>query len=269
MTERSTDIDRLWRTYVRRRDQRSRDRLIVHYAPLVRFVASRVASGLPQSVEHGELVSAGMFGLIDAITKFEPERGFKFETYAMARIKGAILDELRAIDWVPRSVRSKARQLERAHQRLEAELHRTPTDEELADALGIELSDLHDLTRQVSMAGLIALDEVMGGGESGEAATLGDLLPSRTAGPTEVIEWQELRHRIAGEIDRLPDREKLVLTLYYYEGMTLAEIGRVLEVTESRICQIHTKAVVHLKALLAAAERDLTALHAHRRSSAD
>ena len=258
------DIDRLWAEYEVARSQKTRDRLILHYAPLVKFVASRLAAGLPQSVEEAELVSNGMFGLIDAITKFEPERGYKFETYAMARIKGAILDELRSYDWVPRSVRSKARQLERAYLRLEARLHRAPTDTELADELGLPEVQLQAMMGQVSMVGVMALDETLAGGDAGEAITLGDTLADRRAGPLDVFESEETRHLMAGLIDDLPEREKLVLTLYYYEGLTLAEIGSVIDVTESRVCQIHTKAVLHLKTKLAAAERDTSALKAAR-----
>ena len=268
MTEHSSnvisDIGQLWSRYREHGLQDDRDRLIVHYAPLVKFVASRVAAGLPGSVEQPELMSNGMFGLIDAISKFEPERGFKFETYAMARIRGAILDELRSYDWVPRSVRSKARQMERVNQRYIARFHRMPTDEELGEELGLKAVQVHKMLRQVANAGLLALEDPLGT-DDGESATLGDLLSNDHNDPVDNYEHDEQRHVMAEQINQLPEREKLVLALYYYESMTLADIGSVLGVTESRICQIHTKAVMHMKARLAAAERDTGSLGAGKR----
>ena len=203
-----------------------RDQLIVHYSPLVKYVAGRVAVGLPQNVEQADLVSYGIFGLIDAIEKFDPGRGFKFETYAIARIKGTILDELRSIDWVPRSVRAKARSLEKAYAKLEGELHRTPTDAELADELDITDDQLQTMLGQISFVGLVALDEMLSGGDRGESATLGDTIADAGEGPVAAYEVEEMRHILADAINRLPEREKIVLTLYYYEGLTLAEIGR-------------------------------------------
>ncbi len=188
-----------------------------------------------------------MFGLIDAIEKFDPARGYKFETYAIARIKGAILDELRSIDWVPRSVRSKARTLERAMGKLEAEHHRAPTDSEVADEMGVSQQQLQTTLSQISFVGVAALDEMLSGGERGESVTLGDTVADSGAGPMGVYEVEEMRQILAESINRMPEREKIVLTLYYYEGLTLAEIGRVLGVTESRVCQIHTKAVLRLR----------------------
>ncbi|MDG2112353.1 MAG: FliA/WhiG family RNA polymerase sigma factor, partial [Actinomycetota bacterium] len=255
MGRRHIDIDELWARYRAEHLSTDRDRLVLNYSPLVKFVASRVGAGLPQSVELNELISTGMFGLLDAIEKFEPERGFKFETYAMARIKGAILDHLRASDWVPRSVRTKARQIERAYARFESRFHRAPTTEELAEDLGLPIERVEEMMRQVANTGLVALDETVGG-DRGESITLGDTVADRGAGPVEMFDDDELRHRLGGLINQLPEREKLVLALYYYAGMTLADIGDVLGVTESRICQVHTKAVLHLKARLEAVERD-------------
>lgn len=254
----ATDLERVWVRYKRYDDQKDRDHLIVHYAPLVKYVAGRIAAGLPQSVDQADLVSYGMFGLIDAITKFDLDRGFKFETYAMARIKGAILDELRSIDWVPRSVRAKAKSVERAMAKLEGELRRAPTDEEIADELDIDPDALQTIYTQISNTGLVALDELLTfGGGSSDAMTLGDTLPDRSSGPGGVYEQVEMRQLLAQAINRMGEREKIVLTLYYYENLTLAEIGRVLGVTESRVCQIHTKAVLHLRSRLAAGEREL------------
>ncbi len=246
----------MWARYRDTASRSDRDQLIVNYSPLVKYVAGRVAVGLPQSVEHADLVSYGMFGLIDAIEKFDPERGFKFETYAISRIKGAILDELRSIDWVPRSVRAKARALERSYAKLEAEHARPPSDAELADALEMTEDQLQILLAQISFVGMAALDEVLAmGGERGEAITLGDTIADGGDGPVGSFEVEETRQLLATTINRLPEREKLVLTLYYYEGLTLAEIGGVLGVTESRVCQIHTKAVLHLRSRMVAAER--------------
>ena len=241
-------LDELWKEYKTTASQRARDRLIVHYSPLVKYVAGRVSVGLPQNIEHADLVSYGIFGLIDAIEKFDIERRIKFETYAIARIKGAIIDELRSIDWVPRSVRAKARSVEKAYSVLEAKLLRTPTDAEVAAEMGIGEPELHTLFTQISFVGLVALDEVLSVGDRGESATLGDTIADKGQGPVAVFEVEEMKQILAATINRLGDREKIVLTLYYYEGLTLAEIGEVLGVTESRVCQIHTKAVLQLRA---------------------
>ena len=250
------DIDRLWADYKRVGSRELRDQLIVHYSPLVKYVAGRVATGLPQNVDQADLVSYGIFGLIDAIEKFDLDRGFKFETYAIARIKGNILDELRSVDWVPRSVRAKARALEKAYSTLESKLHRTPTDAELADELDLTDDQLQTTLGQISFTGLVALDEMLSGGDRGDSITLGDTLPDSGVGPVAAYEVEEMRHILAEAINRLPEREKVVLGLYYYEGLTLAEIGSILGVTESRVCQIHTKAVIQLRARIAASERE-------------
>ena len=257
MRRRAPDLEELWTRYQAGEDPEARDQLLVHYSPLVKFVAGRVASGLPSSVEQSDLVSYGMLGLLDALAKFDPGRGFKFETYAIARIKGAMLDELRAIDWVPRSVRTKARRLEKAVAELQAELHRTPTDAELAAAVGVSDQELQAMLGQVSFTGLVALDELLGhGGNGGSAGTLADTLVDRGPGPLAAYEVEELRRLLAESIRALPERERTVVGLYYYEGLTLADIGGVLGVTESRVCQIHTKAVLSLRARMAAADRE-------------
>ena len=251
------EIARLWAEYKETGRRELRDQLIVHYSPLVKYVAGRVAVGLPQNVEQADLVSYGIFGLIDAIEKFDLERGFKFETYAIARIKGNILDELRSIDWVPRSVRAKARALEKAYSKLEGTLHRTPNDNELAQELDVTEDQLQTTLSQISFVGLVALDEMLSvSGDRGESVTLGDTIADTGEGPVAAYEVEEMRHILADAINRLPEREKIVLTLYYYEGLTLAEIGQVLGVTESRVCQIHTKAVLQLRSRIAASERE-------------
>jgi len=165
--------DGLWIRYAEAPSREIRDQLIVHYSPLVKYVASRVAAGLPQNVEQADLVSYGIFGLIDAIDKFDPDRGYKFETYAISRIKGAMLDELRSMDWVPRSVRTKAKRIEQANAKLEAKLGRAPSDEELADALDITLAELETMFTKISFVGVVALDEMLSGGERGDSMTLG------------------------------------------------------------------------------------------------
>jgi RNA polymerase sigma factor for flagellar operon FliA len=252
-----TVIEQLWADYKASNSRAARDRLIVHYSPLVKYVAGRVSVGLPQHIEQSDLVSYGIFGLIDAIDKFDTDRNIKFETYAIARIKGAIIDELRSIDWVPRSVRAKARLVEKAYAKLESELLRTPSDQEVADELGISEADLHGIFNQISFVGLVALDEVLSGsGDRGESTTLGDTIPDKGEGPVAAFEVEEMKQILASAINRLGDREKIVLTLYYYEGLTLAEIGEVLGVTESRVCQIHTKAVLQLRARMSEPERE-------------
>jgi RNA polymerase sigma factor for flagellar operon FliA len=251
-----TVIQRLWSDYKASGDRDARDRLIVHYSPLVKYVAGRVSVGLPQNIEQADLVSYGIFGLIDAIDKFDIGRNIKFETYAIARIKGAIIDELRSIDWVPRSVRAKARSVEKAYAKLEATLLRTPTDAEVAEEMGMTEQELHNVFNQISFVGLVALDEMLAGGERGESATLGDTIPDKGDGPVQAYEVEEMKQILAGAINRLGDREKIVLTLYYYEGLTLAEIGEVLSVTESRVCQIHTKAVLQLRSKMVEPERE-------------
>ena len=249
-------VDDVWAEYKATGGRHLRDQLIVRYSPLVKYVAGRVSVGLPHSIEQADLVSYGMFGLIDAIEKFDTERSIKFETYAITRIKGAIIDELRAIDWVPRSVRAKARSVEAAYANLEGTLLRTPTDAEVAAELHISEADLQSIFAQISFVGIVALDEVLSGGsgDRGESTTLGDTLADRGDGPMAAFEVEEMKQILAGAINRLGDREKIVLTLYYYENLTLAQIGQVLGVTESRVCQIHTKAVMQLRGRLTRGE---------------
>ncbi len=243
----------VWREYKSTGNQQVRERLILHYSPLVKYVAGRVGVGLPPNIEQSDLISYGIFGLIDAIEKFDIERAIKFETYAISRIRGAIIDELRAIDWIPRSVRYKAREVERAYASLEAELHRTPSEAEVAAQMGIKLEDLHQIFSQVSFVNVVALDELLSvGGEKGDKLSLVDTLrDTKAEDPVLAFESEETKYLLAKAINTLPEREKIVVTLYYYEGLTLAEIGQVLGVTESRICQMHTKAVLQLRGKLA------------------
>jgi RNA polymerase sigma factor for flagellar operon FliA len=216
-----------------------------------------VGVGLPPNIEQSDLVSYGIFGLIDAITKFDLAREIKFETYAITRIRGAIIDELRSIDWIPRSVRAKAKSVERAYAELQTTLHRTPTEAEVAAHMEISLSDLHAIFSQVSYVNVVALDELLGGGDKGEGVSLGDTLEdTRAEDPVMAFETEETKQILAEAINGLPEREKVVVTLYYYEGLTLAEIGKVLGVTESRICQMHSKAVIQMRSKMAEVVQD-------------
>lgn len=250
----ANDADPLWDAWDRSNSDEARERLIVNYSPLVKYVAARVGASLPRSVEQADLVSYGMFGLIDAVERFDRSRGFKFETFAIPRIKGAILDELRSMDWVPRSVRTKARNIERAIASLEGDLGRTPSDDELADKLEMSVDTLHDYLNDISAGGIAALDEVRSGSD-GETTTLRDLLADTGAAPGQRLEERETRRQLGEFLNSLGEREKAVLTLYYFEGLTMADIGQVFGVTESRVCQIHTKAVLLLRSKFAQADR--------------
>jgi RNA polymerase sigma factor for flagellar operon FliA len=237
----------VWQEFKETGSQSARERLILHYAPLVKYVAGRLGAGLPQSVEQSDLVSNGMFGLMDALDKFDPAREVKFETYAIPRIRGAIIDELRAMDWVPRSIRSKARGVEKAHAQLESKLGREPTDKEVAERLDMNMEELHEVLTQISLVSVMALEESVGG-EDGDQRSLIDTLADAAGGdPSTGLEGQEMRGILSAAINSLTEREKVVITLYYFEGLTLAEIGDILGVTESRVCQIHTKAVGSLR----------------------
>lgn len=248
-TEVDVAIRALWRQFVDEPQQRIRDRLVLHYAPLVKYVAGRVGTGLPTHVDVGDLVQSGIFGLVDAIEKFDPERGLRFETYAMQRIRGAILDDLRSQDWVPRVVRSRAREAERALERLGARLHRTPTDAELAAELEISLDDLRDLYGQLQLTSVVALEDLVAVGK--ESGSLVDTLPDDDAvDPVAALVDQDNRRQLAEAIAQLTERDRIVVSLYYFESLTLAEIGKVLGVTESRVSQLHTRAVLRLRAKL-------------------
>jgi RNA polymerase sigma factor for flagellar operon FliA len=244
---RELDIEQMWQRWFDSKDPQARDRIIVHYSPLVKFVAGRVGAGLPSSVDAGDLVSAGVFGLIDAVERFDPERGVKFETFAVPRIRGAVFDGLRSLDWVPRSVRSRAREVEGAFTELEGRLGRAPTDEELSGHLKISATEFQKWLSSIASTTVGPLDRALVAGAEPRALT-GDVPDS----PAAMVEEGEVRRLVKAELRRLPEREKLVLSLYYDEGLTLAEIGTILGVTESRVSQIHTKAVLHLRSRLSA-----------------
>jgi RNA polymerase sigma factor for flagellar operon FliA len=246
------ELKDLWRRYKTAGDDHARERLVVAYSPLVKYVSGRMASGLPAHVEEADLISYGLVGLISAIERFEPEREIKFETYAITRIKGAIIDELRSLDWVPRSVRSRARDIERANAKLEHRLQRAPTDDEMAVELGMTVEEFQEALLQISNSTVAALDELWTVSDaSGDSVSLLDTLQDPGApDPALVMDATDLKDRMADAIARLPEREKLVVALYYYENLTLREIGEVLGVTESRVSQLHTKAVLRLRGRL-------------------
>jgi RNA polymerase sigma factor for flagellar operon FliA len=243
----------LWRRFKGTGDVHARERLVIAYSPLVKYVAGRMASGLPAHVEEADLISYGLVGLINAIERFEVEREIKFETYAITRIKGSIIDELRSLDWVPRSVRARAREIEKANAKLEHQLQRAPSDEEMAAELKMGVDEFQDALVQISNSTIAALDELWSVSDSsGDAVSLLDTLTDESApDPAAVMDQTDLKDRVADAIARLPEREKLVVALYYYENLTLREIGEVLGVTESRVSQLHTKAVLRLRGRLA------------------
>jgi RNA polymerase sigma factor FliA len=242
----------LWRRYKDDRDEKARERLVLAYAPLVKYVAGRMSSGLPSHVEESDLISYGLLGLISAIERFEPEREIKFETFAITRIKGSIIDELRSLDWVPRSVRTKAREIERMNAKLEHKLHRAPTDKEMAEGLEVTVEEFQESLVRISNSSVVALDELWTVSDSsGDQVSLLDTIQDpQAADPATEMDTTEMKDRLADAIARLPEREKLVVALYYYENLTLREIGEVLGVTESRVSQLHTKAVLRLKSRL-------------------
>ncbi len=252
------ELRALWRRFKASGDPTARERLILTYAPLVKFVAGRMRSALPAHVEESDLISYGLVGLIGAVERFDPDRGVKFETYAVSRIKGAVIDELRHQDWVPRSVRSMAREIERNASELEHRLQRVPSDAELAEALEMGVGELHETLTQISNSSIVALDDMWAVGADSDALALIDTIGDiRAADPASDLDSHETRDALGDAIARLPEREKIVIALYYYDGLTLREIGEVLGVTESRVSQLHTKAVLRLRGSVRAGARSV------------
>ena len=250
----AVELRELWRACKERGDERARERLVVAYSPLVKYVAGKMSSGLPSHVEEADLISYGLVGLIGAIERFDLDREVKFETYAVSRVRGAIIDELRSLDWVPRSVRAKARNVEKVHTDLERALGRGPSEEEMAERLEVTIDEFRSTLLDIANSSVLALDDLwtIGDGDGGQVSLLDTVRDPHAADPEREIDALELKDRLAEAIESLTDRERLVVALYYYEGLTLREIGQVLGVTESRVSQLHTKSVIGLRSHLQA-----------------
>lgn len=243
-------VESLWKDYEKSKDAKIKEQLITNYVSLVKYVAGRMLISLPPSVELGDLEGAGVMGLIDAIDRFDPHYGVKFESFAIPRIKGAILDELRKLDWVPRSVRSKARELERVIHTIENEKGGPATDEEIVERLNVTMEEYYNLLKDIGVSSLLSLDDRITDQDGGEANLLEVIEDDRVEHPVEALGREELKELLIHAIDDLPETERLVIALYYYEELTLHEIGQVLQLSESRISQIHTKTILSLKAKL-------------------
>ena len=243
--------DELWLEFKKTKSPQLRDKFIRQYMPLVKYVAGKVSVGMPGSVDFDDLVGYGQFGLLDAINKFDPEKNVKFKTYAVTRLRGAIFDELRTLDWVPRSVRQKSREIEDTIVQLESKLGRPASDSEVAGAMGISEDEYHQTILKVSGTSVLSLNDVWYSGEESEHVSIGDCIESPSSlNPDVIVEREEIRRVIIEAINELPEKEKMVLVLYYHEDMTFKEIGQVLEVSESRVSQLHTKANLRLRAKL-------------------
>ena len=250
--------EELWKTYRKTKDPSVRNRLIKQYLPLVKYVAGKLAVGMPQNVEFDDLVSYGVIGLFDAIEKYDPGKHVKFKTYAVTRVRGSIFDQLRQLDWVPRSVRQKTRELEDAVRRLEAQYGRAATDQEIAREMGVSSREFEKMILKISGTTMLSLNDVWYSGEDNDRMSIGDSIESpQNRNPDSIAEKKEIKRVIVDSINELPDKEKKVLVLYYYEDLTLKEIGAVLGVTESRISQLHTKAITRLRSRLTNVKRGI------------
>lgn len=245
-------LDALWQEYKETDSKIAKDKLLVEYAHLVKYITNRLVLNLPSSVSRNDLISSGIMGLIKAVETFDPGRGFKFETYAGHKIRGAILDELRALDWVPRSVRQKSRELQRVYAKLENELGRAPYDDEVCKEMNINLKEFEDLLTEVTPTTIISLEEAMPdkGSDSKEIRIIETIEDPGSDNPLRELGFNELKEMLKDTIANLPEKEKLVIALYHYEELTLKEIGVVLDITESRVSQIHSKAILKLRAKL-------------------
>lgn len=242
MTE--TERNKMWDEYVKNRSMEIRDKIILEYASLVKIVAGRLSMYLGYNVEYEDLVGYGIFGLIDAIDKFDVKKGNKFETYASLRIRGAILDQIRKMDWIPRSLRQKQKKMDTAISELELSMGRTPTDIEVAENLGISEEEYNIWQGQTKVSNLISLDEFV---ENAGERNVEPVKSSQQEQPEKVVERNELKKILAETLDILTDKERKVILLYYYEELTLKEISSILEVSESRVSQLHTKALQKMK----------------------
>ncbi len=243
-------IDDLWLRYAATRDATLREKLILQYAPLVKYVVGRLAINLPTVVDSDDVISYGILGLLDAVDRFDPNRGIKFETYAIARVRGSIIDNLRALDQIPRTTRQRAREIEAAYTDLESKLSRPPTDEEVAAHLGIELDRFHQLLLR-STATTLSLDSATEFDENSAPISRGDLIEDKESpDPVDLAERKEVMGELIKAVQHLPERERLVLALYYNEELTMKEISRVMDISESRVCQLHAQALVRLRSYL-------------------
>ena len=243
--------EELWIEFRKTRSPELRDVFIRKYMPLVKYVAGKVATGMPGNVEFDDLVGFGQFGLLDAINKYDPDKNVKFKTYAVTRIRGSMIDELRVLDWVPRSVRQKAREIEDAIMQVESKLGRPATDAEISDSMGISEDEFQQTIMRVSGTSVLSLDDVWYSGDDSDHVSIGDSIESPSSfNPDVIVEREEIRRVIIESIKELPKKEKMVLVLYYHEDLTFKEIGQVLNVSESRISQLHTKANMRLRAKL-------------------
>jgi RNA polymerase sigma factor for flagellar operon FliA len=242
-----TNLDCLWQAYITEKKPAAKEKLILHYAPLVKYVAGRLLIHIGQHVEYDDLVGYGIFGLIDAIEKFDNAKGVKFETYASFRIRGAIIDNIRRMDWVPRTLRQKNKQMEQVYSQLEDELGRQPNDDELAEKLNLSVEETQDLIKKSSVLSLVSLDDYM---EQNYESSFSSLVANRVDSPEEQTERQERKDMLADAISKLSEKERLVVTLYYFEDLTLKEISSIMKVSESRVSQIHTKAITRLQGKL-------------------
>lgn len=246
------EIKEIWQTYKRTQDEELRESLILYYSPLVKYVAGRISSTLPKSVDVQDLISNGIIGLIDAIKKFNPERDIKFETYAISRIRGSIIDSLRALDWLPRSLRYRAKEIDRAYANLESKLKRPPDEDELAEELNMSIEELRDTLSQLSYSTIIGLEDIVTTNQQKNASfeIKQSVEDDKAINPSELFEDAELKESLLKAVKSLPERERKVIVHYYYSGLTLKEIGKILDVSESRVSQIHSRAILRLKSNL-------------------
>lgn len=239
----ATDRDKMWSEYSKQKTPQLREKLIIEYSGLVKVVAGKLSMYLGYNVEYDDLVGYGVFGLIDAIDKFDYGKGIKFETYASLRIRGEILDQIRKMDWIPRTVRQKQKQLDMAYRKIEEKTGRLATDEEIAEELGISMDELLNMQNETKVSNIISLDEYMEQGDSKvEPVETKDYMQ-----PDRVVEKEELKKLLLEVLETLTDKEKKVIMLYYYEEMTLKEISNVMDVSESRVSQLHSKALIKMR----------------------
>ena len=230
-----------------------REQIVLEHTPLIRYIVNRIAVRLPSHIDLDDLHNTGVIGLMDAVDKYDPTKDCKFKTYAEFRIRGAILDQLRSLDWVPRSVRQKSRQLEQATNAVEQRLGRPATEDEVAGTLGLQIEDFHVLVNQTRGVSMVNLDDLRGQGDNDQPLPSGNLEDVNAEDPFAQLKQRELTQALANGIAGLPEKERLVISLYYYEDLNLKEIGQILGITESRVCQIHSKAVSRLRSRMRSA----------------